>query len=131
MIGSKYSVGVTAEQELTQPGQAHLAIVGETRTCAECRHWLSSSPRAREARLRQGARDDGRRADAQGAAQRHRLQILRGAGGQAMSDFDDEDLSFPANMKPVPRATPTLVSERDCADGPVERRRKPTNCGRW
>ena len=49
MIGSKYSVGVSAEQALTKAGQAHLAIVGETRTCAGCRHWLASSPRAREA----------------------------------------------------------------------------------
>jgi hypothetical protein len=29
-----------------------------------------------------------------------------------MSDSDDEDFSLPAGMKPVPRATPTLVSER-------------------
>ena len=35
-----------------------------------------------------------------------------------MSDSDDEDLSLPAGMKPVPRATPTLVSERGARPEP-------------
>ena len=29
-----------------------------------------------------------------------------------MSDSDDEDFSLPANMRPMPGATPTLASER-------------------
>ena len=35
-----------------------------------------------------------------------------------MRDSDDEDLSLPAGMKPVPRATPTLVSERGAGPRP-------------
>ena len=37
-----------------------------------------------------------------------------------MSDSDDEDFSLPAGMRPMPRATPTLVSERRAADRAAE-----------
>ena len=45
MIGSKYLTGLSPEQTVTHPGQAHFAIPGEKRTCGACQFWMPQRPR--------------------------------------------------------------------------------------